>query len=839
VTSRLASGHITHVETAPTTSLRRLGDFEITREIGRGGMGVVYEARQVSLNRRVALKVLGPGLGLTPRAVERFRREAEAAAKLHHTNIVPVYATGEQGGVHYYAMELIDGPSLDAVIRQLRAGDADTPPAPTAAAVTGPYVPARATAAAPGSGGGISSGSSAERFNRAAAMVADVADALHHAHQQGVTHRDVKPSNLLLSPEGRLSVTDFGLARMLEQPGMTLTGEFVGTPAYMSPEQVTAGRVPVDHRTDVYSLGATLYELLTLRPPFAADGRDKLLAMVVQKEPAAPRSIDAKVPRDLETVCLKCLEKDPDRRYQSAKELADDLRRYLNRFAILARRAGPLTRARKWVKRNPGVAALLGCLLVAVLAAGFFAHQAKKDRDWLREEQRQAAVERAILEALSGDAQAALEAIADAENKGAEQGPLNLLRGAVETHRGRPKEALVYLEQADKQLPGSVAVKALSAKVYMDLGQFQRFNEMQVLLEGVQPRSVEDHLFLGLSQSDMDPGIALRTLDGMPARSRQSPVARLARATAQTMFAFQTGRAEDAEQALGDFARVDLPDNPLLLSTRMLACLAAAHAYGPNDPRGEAVRKQAAQDAGRLAAHRDNHDAVLRRCYYHFVRGDDGRVLEVIRQARKDRVETPFIEDLGVSVLYARKQYAEALNVLEASPAPEGYVSLWLFQKGIVLVTVGRKKEAEQAFTEAIRRYKGIALSFLPAYLQLLGPEYAAKSRQAALDVRSRTSHLIPNVMDRWYHHLLAYNAGLIGEEELLSKAGENRFNLCEAHWFIGIRKLAGGKRGEAKASFRLSVGTGVFFYFESIWSRAFLAHIDDPDWLPWLAAGR
>jgi serine/threonine protein kinase len=311
----------------------RLGDFEIMRELGRGGMGVVYEAVQTSLRRTVALKVLGPGLGLTPKAVDRFRREAAAAAKLHHTNIVPVYATGEADGVHFYAMERIDGPPLDQVIRQLRAGaPADTlltgPPAD--ATPTGPYVPSEP----PPSGSGANS--AAARFDRAAAMIADVAEALHHAHQNGVTHRDIKPSNLLLSSDGRLSVTDFGLARMLEQPGMTVSVESVGTPAYMSPEQITVGRIPVDHRTDIYSLGATLYELLTLRPPFAATGRDQLLALIIQKDPPAPRSIAPKVPRDLETICLKCMEKDPDRRYQSGKELADDLRRYLNRFAILA-----------------------------------------------------------------------------------------------------------------------------------------------------------------------------------------------------------------------------------------------------------------------------------------------------------------------------------------------------------------------------------------------------------------------------------------------------------------------------------------------------------------------
>ena len=278
-------------------------------------------------------------------------------------------------------MELIDGPSLDAVIRQIRpTADTSTEPPPDADA-TGPYIPSEPTPPRTGSASGLATPPSAHRFDHAAAMIADVADALHHAHQNGVTHRDIKPPNLLLSSDGRLSVTDFGLARMLEQPGMTITGEFVGTPAYMSPEQITAGRIPVDHRTDIYSLGATLYELLTLRPPFRADGRDKLLAMVIQKEPAAPRSIEPKIPRDLETICLKCLEKDPDRRYQSAKELADDLRRYVSRFAILARRAGPLTRMKKWARRNPASSAAAGLVILFALGtAGFFAWQAHESK---------------------------------------------------------------------------------------------------------------------------------------------------------------------------------------------------------------------------------------------------------------------------------------------------------------------------------------------------------------------------------------------------------------------------------------------------------------------------
>src|SRR6516165_689558 len=270
------------LEHPPT--VKRLGDFEIVREVGRGGMGVVYEALQVSLNRKVALKVLSGSLGLSPKAVPRFRREAEAAAKLHHTNIVPVYATGEENDTHFYAMELIEGPSLDAVIRQLRQARTNestaTPSStPDQMAVTGPFVES-ANASADGAAvlAASSLSSDGHYFDTAARMIADVADALEYAHMQGVIHRDIKPSNLLLSPDGRLSVNDFGLARMLEEPGMTMTGEFVGTPAYMSPEQITAGRVPIDHRTDIYSLGATLYELLALQPPFSGERRDQLLA---------------------------------------------------------------------------------------------------------------------------------------------------------------------------------------------------------------------------------------------------------------------------------------------------------------------------------------------------------------------------------------------------------------------------------------------------------------------------------------------------------------------------------------------------------------------------------
>ena len=449
--------------------IQHLGDFELVREIGRGGMGIVYEARQVSLNRKVALKALGPGLGLTARAVDRFRHEAEAAARLHHTHIVPVYATGAQDGVHYYAMELIEGPSLDQVLRHLR-GPAE-PASPSPLAQTAAYDPNAGVAEEAGlSASSLSSGGA--YFDTVAGMLAGVADALDHAHQQGVIHRDIKPGNLLLSPDGRLSLNDFGLARMLEQPGMTMTGEFVGTPAYMSPEQIAAGRTPVDHRTDIYSLGATLYELLTLQPPFPGQQRDQVLAQILHKEPKAPRKVNAKVPLDLETICLKCLEKDPDRRYQSAKVLADDLRRYVNRFAISARRAGPLARLKKWAKRNPAVAAAGLLVLVALATAGFFAWQAhraeqqrqaeqRKRDDEALAERRRAAIERGMAAALAADLPAAEKAVVEAEELGAAAGEIQLLRGFIAIYTARIHEGVAHLEQAVGLMPDSVAARAL------------------------------------------------------------------------------------------------------------------------------------------------------------------------------------------------------------------------------------------------------------------------------------------------------------------------------------------------------------------------------------------
>jgi serine/threonine protein kinase len=372
-----------------------LGDYQIIREVGRGGMGVVYEAMQVSLGRRVALKVLPFAAAMDPRHLLRFQAEAQAAAYLHHGNIVPVFSVGSDRGVHFYAMQFIEGRSLAEVVRDLRSaakegriepggglvegpGPADRPSATAdesraqdalaTAALADPLRPAAEVGAdrRPDSGTTASSIGNKAFFASVARLGVQAAEALEHAHGLGVLHRDVKPANLLVDARGHLWVTDFGLARFQGNNELTLTGDLLGTLRYMSPEQALAKRGVVDHRTDIYSLGTTLFELLTLRPAFDGRDRQELLRQIALEEPTAPRRLNPALPRDLETIVLKAMAKEPDGRYSAAQELADDLRRFLEDTPIRARRPTFPEQAAKWARRHRRP--LMAAAVVLVLA---------------------------------------------------------------------------------------------------------------------------------------------------------------------------------------------------------------------------------------------------------------------------------------------------------------------------------------------------------------------------------------------------------------------------------------------------------------------------------------
>ncbi len=414
----------------------QLGDFRILREVARGGMGVVYEAIQESLGRHVALKILPLSGRVSFTQLQRFQLEACSAGRLHHGNIVPVYGVGEHEGVHYYAMQFIHGHGMDAIVDDLRRlrglADDDRALRSERPTLRAPSVPSSSMALArslaagtftkwePGGGarasaaGGVESpqheatvtndgpppfehtgrtlwpsaepvreeagsdaidtssaslGTESQFYRSVARIAAQVAGALSYAHQQGVLHRDIKPSNLMLDIGGRVWVTDFGLAKVEGSDGPTRTGDIVGTVRYMAPERFDGWS---DHRSDVYSLGVTLYELLTLEPLFGTTRQSELIEKVLHESPEAPRKLDPKIPRDLETIVLKAIAKEPGVRYATAKALGEDLGRFLEDRPIRARRTTTLEQSWRWCRRNPGLAAasITAAVLTTVLAIG-------------------------------------------------------------------------------------------------------------------------------------------------------------------------------------------------------------------------------------------------------------------------------------------------------------------------------------------------------------------------------------------------------------------------------------------------------------------------------------
>jgi serine/threonine protein kinase/Flp pilus assembly protein TadD len=314
---------------------RQFGDYELLQELGRGGQGVVYRARQKSLNRIVALKVIALGSWATEEHLKRFRLEAEAAASLDHPGIVPIYEVGESDGCCFFSMKLVEGGRLDAIAQR----------EPIA-------------------------------MRRAAEIIANLGGTVHYAHERGILHRDIKPANVLLDGDGKPHLTDWGLAKLVEREStVTHTMDVLGTPSYMAPEQAAGNTKDSTAAVDVYGLGAVMYYLLTGSPPFAGGTTMETIRAVLETEPRRPRAWNAKLDRDLETICLKCLEKEPAKRYDSARALAEDLERWFRHEPIRARPCGVFTRTRKWVRRNPATAAMVPLVAALVAAVAFISWQ--------------------------------------------------------------------------------------------------------------------------------------------------------------------------------------------------------------------------------------------------------------------------------------------------------------------------------------------------------------------------------------------------------------------------------------------------------------------------------
>src|SRR5262245_16082585 len=418
----------THAPATPAGTLPSFGDYELLEEVARGGMGVVYKARQKSLNRVVALKCILAGRLASAEEVRRFRYEAELAANLDHPGIVPIHEVGEHDGHHYFTMKFIEGGSLAQHAPRFR-GD------PRAAA----------------------------------RLVAVVARAVHHAHQHGLLHRDLKPANVLLDAEGQPHLTDFGLARRLSGgQGLTRAGTAVGTPSYMAPEQA-AGQA-VTTAADVYSLGAILYELLVGTPPFRAPDPLETLRQVQEQEPTRPRSVNPNVARDLETVCLKCLEKDPARRYHGAHDLAEDLDRFLRGEPVHGRRVRLAGQVWRWCRRRPLPACLAAGLVLSVVAGVglvFWQWRRAEANYVLAEEQRRLAQEERV-RADEGfrEAHRAVQEFCTR----ASEGKLRDIPGAQEIRKELLESALTYYERFLRERGQDTTLRAELAEAHLRIG---------------------------------------------------------------------------------------------------------------------------------------------------------------------------------------------------------------------------------------------------------------------------------------------------------------------------------------------------------------------------------
>jgi tetratricopeptide (TPR) repeat protein len=635
---------------------------------------------------------------------------------------------------------------------------------------------------------------------------------------------------------------------------MTMTGEFVGTPAYMSPEQITAGRVPINHRTDIYSLGATLYELLTLQPPFAGQGRDQLLAQVLHKEPKAPRRVNRKVPVDLETICLKAIDKDPDRRYQTAGELAADLRRYVNRFAIAARRAGPSERFRKWVKRHPGVAASLALLVVAVGVAGYFGYRAHLEAEQRRvekeehektllAERRQNALEKATEAAFSGDLERARTAIVEAESIGIAADQVHWLNGLVHYQRGAFAAAIKEFESAVKLKPSAAAQAMLvRAYFYRNLQSGNPFSADLANavsdLNAMTPVTPEDYMCRGYALSLGPPDQRQSKMDDLDTAiaMRDSPIARAFRANTESGIGAGTTDLRFTQRAIDDIrrAKLRLPDNSFIRFTSLNVYLTATMLYdevGKHEKEKEDALKEAAGDAEALADQPVMAYVMTRVIYFEHV-GKEDAALELLKEASA-REETKELVTQYALALYRKNQVKEALGVLDESRQPENLAGQML---RIMLMAeepeIGRDKAYDSYLQLAARRERetGSKFTFPGATAALL---FLGKKQKAAEFVRDG-GFSAGLGMDQ--NPLAKYLEG--GPEEEYMKSGWGSRFACLNHYLAGLVHLSEGDRNGAREHFQKSVDTHFYGHIVYPYARVFLERLEaKPGWPRWIDA--
>lgn len=822
-----------------------MGDFRIEGVAGRGGMGVVYRARQVSLNRVVALKVFTPGPVGQDVDRRRFEVEMQAAARLRHPNIVPVYAQGEHEGRLFYAMEFIEGRPLSVHLAEMRE-----------------RVWASGT------------GRAREYYREVARRMAEVAEALDYAHRCGIVHRDIKPSNLLVDADGRLRVADFGLARMAEEPGVTLSGDAPGTPAYMAPEQISRRFGDVGPATDVYGLGATLYEALTFRRPFDGRTRAEVMAQILREEPPAPRRIDPRLPVDLETICLRALAKRPERRYPSAAALAEDLRRFLTDRPILSRRAGPVLRASKWVHRHPTASAVAGGALVVLLLVGLVWRQVAASRYARANRLVDAALNVLLYEdyRLSDRARGLLE---EAEPLGPDRASYELARGLAHILDALPAKR-EPLERALAAAPDDRRVLYALAWALRD----ERPEEAARFLERADaaggPRTAAEWFLRGqavlrLAGDPVDEALRCyrRAIEARRAAGHRDYLqASLHLGRSLNYWLFRARDISDPErralfqqrfdEAFTHLSAVDLSWGTHGYPSYLLsiACRIAAEAYRSVSPAQS--ERYYAQSLGfaRQAQQREPDGALgwIAEAEWYESRGEYERAVAAYTAAL-ERAEASGSRSRQAEIYHYRWRlhfwlgdWEAALRDLEAEDrltreAGLSFDRLWMrgLLRPVVLASGGQWGAAREEAAQVASLSEGGAMARLAgcAGLLALGDVEAGERGLSAWGDEHRGGRgLWPYEDTSWMETLAAFGSGEADWEAVRAKASEIEdpsWRLAAAYLIAGLRDLAQGSRDDALAWLRKAVGTYDYERYSYLAKALLIKAEQDTGWPGWV----
>lgn len=858
-----------------------LGDFEILEELGRGGMGVVYRARQVSLGREVALKVLPDYAHRGPLAIQRFRNEARAAARLQHTNIVPIYAQGEDRDTFFYAMELIEGASLDAAIRErtrvlcpsnvaLSAG----PSRITRQSSDAPTLPVDSRAGASPASAGVNLLADARQLHRTvsdyrhlARLLAEVADGLDHAHRAGVIHRDIKPQNLLVGKDARLHITDFGLARLADAPTLTLSGEIMGTPAYLSPEQARADQSAVDGRTDIYSLGVTLYELLTLKRPFEGESREQILSGIKELEPQPPRDLDEHIPRDLQTICLKAMEKDPARRYPTAAALAEDLRRFAEGRPILSRPAGPLTKAIKWSRRHKAATtAIVSTGVVLLLAGGLAASLIKS-----RHREAEALIAEVWNRLVYYDYHATPEQLAcldRAQELGGNLADIRVLRALDmlfdRDDQSRKQAARDELANITADYPDNTDARYLYAVALDRTGDpAASVREIQAA-DASAATSAAGWFFRGLARHFRDPQEAVRSYEkACDLRSAEGDVylqatLHLARARSQSMYVTRTiddlGAIVRPLEQIVDFGLYGAyPHNLLSIAHRLAAEVYTGSAGARDSARLVADHYALALHWAQLGQQADPEDPL---CFLAegMARQGMGDFPAAIAAFTAARNAAGHVRDRECEALHYRwrlhywlGELEEALaDVTAAATGPDACAGQELplyahFYPMLILAEQG-KQDAARAHAYALSAdapTNALALVWTATALRILGDEAAARRHLEQNAPAADAVAEIPQHTREWILGLLDMCRGLrpLADQLALARDADQPWRLTgEAEFHAAAMALAAGDRPAALAGFlrawrTYDSATRYTYHAELIARKLEQA----PDWPPWV----